>query len=156
MTALAEANGIYFETANVAAELEAQVQCRLSGRIHDFQLVVAGKGLVLRGRSRTYYVKQLAQHAVTDATGLPIQANEIEVSLAKRLRRGGHPSTAALEKRRVVMDRSLNVEGQIIFQAGTHADVVRLDFRDWYEMVKPQVATLSEQCEFAHAVRDDY
>jgi Ala-tRNA(Pro) deacylase len=51
----------------------------------------------------------------------------------------------------VIMDRSLNVEGDILFQAGTHADAVRLNFRDWYEMVKPQVATFSEPGELAHA-----
>ena len=51
----------------------------------------------------------------------------------------------------VLMDRSLNVAGQILFQAGTHADAVRLNFRDWYEMVKPQVATFSEPGEVAHA-----
>jgi hypothetical protein len=45
---------------------------------------------------------------------------------------------------RRLMDRSLNVEGQILFQAGTHADAVSLNFRDWYEMVNPQVATFSE------------
>jgi Ala-tRNA(Pro) deacylase len=50
----------------------------------------------------------------------------------------------------VLMDRSLTCEGDILFQAGTHADAVRLDFRDWYEMVKPQVASFSEQ-EFANA-----
>jgi Ala-tRNA(Pro) deacylase len=44
----------------------------------------------------------------------------------------------------VLMDRSLNVEGDILFQAGTHADAICLEFRDWYEMVKPQVATFSE------------
>ncbi len=43
----------------------------------------------------------------------------------------------------VVMDRSLEVEGDILFQAGTHSDAVRLDFADWYEMVNPQVATFS-------------
>ena len=51
----------------------------------------------------------------------------------------------------VLMDRSLNVEGDILFQAGTHADAVRLNFRDWYEMVKPQVATFSVPGEVAHA-----
>ena len=51
----------------------------------------------------------------------------------------------------VLMDRSLNVEGDILFQAGTHADAVRLNFRDWYEMVNPQVATFSEPGEVAHA-----
>jgi hypothetical protein len=48
------------------------------------------------------------------------------------------------------MDRSLKVEGDILFQAGTHADAIRLSFRDWYEMVNPQVATLSEPSEVDH------
>ena len=51
----------------------------------------------------------------------------------------------------VLMDRALNVEGDILFQAGTHADAVRLNFRDWYEMVNPQVASVSEPAEPAHA-----
>lgn len=51
----------------------------------------------------------------------------------------------------VLMDRSLKVEGDILFQAGTHADAIRLDFKDWYEMVQPQVATLSEPAEAVHA-----
>jgi Ala-tRNA(Pro) deacylase len=50
----------------------------------------------------------------------------------------------------VLMDRSLNVEGDIVFQAGTHADAIRLNFGDWYEMVNPQVATFSEPGEVAH------
>jgi prolyl-tRNA editing enzyme YbaK/EbsC (Cys-tRNA(Pro) deacylase) len=49
----------------------------------------------------------------------------------------------------VLMDRSLQVEGNILFQAGTHADAVRLSFYDWYEMVKPQVASFSEPCQAA-------
>jgi len=51
----------------------------------------------------------------------------------------------------VLMDRSLNVEGDILFQAGTHSDAVRLNFRDWYEMVKPQIASFSELPAPAHA-----
>ncbi len=47
----------------------------------------------------------------------------------------------------VLMDRSLTVEGDILFQAGTHQDAVRVKFRDWYELVCPQVATLSEPSE---------
>jgi hypothetical protein len=46
---------------------------------------------------------------------------------------------------------SEDVEGDILFQAGTHSDAVRLNFRDWYEMVQPQVATFSEPAELAHA-----
>lgn len=54
----------------------------------------------------------------------------------------------------VLMDRSLNVEGDILFQAGTHADAVRLNFRDWYELVTPQVATFTEPAQGAHDERE--
>jgi hypothetical protein len=43
------------------------------------KLKVRDDGLVLRGHARTYYAKQLAQHAVMEFTKLPIRANEIEV-----------------------------------------------------------------------------
>ena len=60
-------------------QLETHVQSRLSGRVQHFRLVVRGCGLVLMGHARTYYAKQLAQHAVMEATTLPIVANEIDV-----------------------------------------------------------------------------
>jgi hypothetical protein len=60
-------------------QIEKHVQCRLTGRVRDFRLVVRNEGLVLRGQAHTYYAKQLAQHTVMEATGLPICANEIEV-----------------------------------------------------------------------------
>jgi hypothetical protein len=66
-------------TAHQLAELEIHVRYRLRGRVRDFRLAPGERGLVLRGQSRTYYAKQLAQHAVMEAAGLPIAANEIEV-----------------------------------------------------------------------------
>jgi hypothetical protein len=66
-------------TASRAAELEERVQCQLSGRLRDFRLIVGDKGLVLRGHTHSYYAKQLAQHAVMQATEFTILANEIEV-----------------------------------------------------------------------------
>lgn len=48
----------------------------------------------------------------------------------------------------VLMDRALNVgSGDIVFQAGTHTDAIRVKFQDWYEMVKPQVVSISEPAE---------
>jgi hypothetical protein len=61
-------------------QLESQVQARLNGRVRHLRLVVRGCGLIMMGRARTYHAKQLAQHAVMEATALPILANEIEVS----------------------------------------------------------------------------
>ena len=59
--------------------LEAHLQGRLSGRIHDLRVLVRDEGLVLQGHARTYYAKQLAQQAVMEASPLPIRANEIQV-----------------------------------------------------------------------------
>jgi hypothetical protein len=60
-------------------QLESHVQSRLNGRVRYLRLVVRGCGLILTGQARTYYAKQLAQHAVMEATALPILANEIDV-----------------------------------------------------------------------------
>lgn len=65
---------------NTTTELEARVQVRFGARIRDFRLVILENGLVLRGRAKSFHVKQLAQHAVMKAAVLPILANEIEVS----------------------------------------------------------------------------
>ena len=59
--------------------LGAIVQSRVGGRVRDLHVVAAANGVVLRGRAVTYYAKQLAQHAVMEATSLPIRANEIDV-----------------------------------------------------------------------------
>src|SRR5262245_45616254 len=67
--------------SRVLDQLDAHVQNRLSGYLRDFKLLRRNNGLVLQGHAHTYYAKQLAQHAVMEASiGLPIVANEIEVS----------------------------------------------------------------------------
>jgi hypothetical protein len=59
--------------------LERHIQDRLSGRVRDFRLSVREGGLLLQGRTHTYYAKQLAQQAVMESVDLPIGANAIEV-----------------------------------------------------------------------------
>ncbi len=51
----------------------------LRGRLRDVRLTVQGEAVVIHGRASSYYVKQLAQHAVMKRISLPIAANEIEV-----------------------------------------------------------------------------
>ena len=60
-------------------QLENRVQEKLNGRVHNLRLDLHASGIVLHGFARTYYAKQLAQHAVMAETQLPIMANEIEV-----------------------------------------------------------------------------
>jgi osmotically-inducible protein OsmY len=64
----------------VAERIEACVRRRLGGRVCDFQAVVQEGGIMLRGRTRTYYAKQLVQHMAMEVGGVPIVANRIEVS----------------------------------------------------------------------------
>jgi hypothetical protein len=82
MTTLAVAAGIDVRTDDGCAELEMHVHVRLGGRVRDFRLVVGDRGLILRGHAQTYHAKQLAQHAVMEATDVPIWSNDIEVSRA--------------------------------------------------------------------------
>jgi len=72
-------SGVDLEGIGELERLEANVMRRLARRIAGFRLLVRGQGLVLQGRADTFYAKQLAQHAVMNATGLPILANEIRV-----------------------------------------------------------------------------
>ena len=59
--------------------LETHLQNRLGSRVRCLRLVFRGQGIVLLGYAHTYHAKQLAQHALMEATELPILANEIEV-----------------------------------------------------------------------------
>jgi hypothetical protein len=77
MNALTQADEM---TRVTLARIEEHIQCRLSGLLRAFQLTFRDEGLVLRGHAHTYYAKQLAQHAVMEASSLPIRANEIEVA----------------------------------------------------------------------------
>ena len=48
-------------------------------RVHNFRLHACDKGLVLEGRTKTYYGKQLVQHAIMGDSDCPIHANNIVV-----------------------------------------------------------------------------
>jgi hypothetical protein len=60
-------------------QLEAIIQVRLNGRVRELLLVESSAGIVLQGRSTTFYAKQLAQHEFMKATARQLLANEILV-----------------------------------------------------------------------------
>lgn len=67
------------ELATVAEQLESVLRSRLSGRVPELQVECQTAGVVLRGWTRTYFAKQLAQQAAIEASGVSILANDIEV-----------------------------------------------------------------------------
>jgi len=48
---------------------------------------------------------------------------------------------------KVVVDPALEKDEYIFFNAGNHVQTVRMRYRDFAELVKPQVAQLSKQAE---------
>ena len=60
-------------------QLECLIRRDFAMRVHNFRLHACDKGLVLEGRTKTYYGKQLVQHALMDDTDCPIHANNIVV-----------------------------------------------------------------------------
>ena len=63
----------------ITTPIEQVVRDRLSGWVHDFHVVVRERGIVLMGSTRSYYARQLVQHAALSASLLPLLANEIRV-----------------------------------------------------------------------------
>ena len=63
------------EFAPIVTEIDRQ----LRGRLWQFSIAGDEQGLVLSGAAPSFYVKQLAQHAVGRLTTLPIARNEIQV-----------------------------------------------------------------------------
>ena len=55
----------------LAGAIRGQIERRAGGRIRDLHVSSRGGRIVLRGRPRTHYAKQLAQQAVLDVAGGP-------------------------------------------------------------------------------------
>jgi hypothetical protein len=66
-------------SAEDLVQIQRDIRRDLSLRVHDFRLRAVDEGLILEGRTKTYYGKQLVQHAIMDATDFPILANNIVV-----------------------------------------------------------------------------
>ena len=64
------------ELAPIVIEIDRQ----LRGRLRQFNIARDEQGLVLLGEAPSFYIKQLAQHAVGQMSPVPIVRNEIEVA----------------------------------------------------------------------------
>jgi hypothetical protein len=60
--------------------LETLIQRRLGSRVRGLRVLRLPTGLVIQGRTQTYYAKQLATHAAMEFADDPILANDIEVA----------------------------------------------------------------------------
>lgn len=61
------------------ATVEVAIAREFSRRLHGFQIEIRNDGVVLKGRTKTYFCKQVVQEAVVSALHLPIAENYISV-----------------------------------------------------------------------------
>jgi hypothetical protein len=71
------------QTGSHLEALQVALRRRLGAQVRELEVVATERGLVLRGRARTYYAKQLAQEALLEKTPQPLVANEIAVDTAE-------------------------------------------------------------------------
>ena len=54
------------DSSQALSQLEHQIRSRTGRRVRDLAIEMRPERIILRGRTTTYYVKQLAQHGVRD------------------------------------------------------------------------------------------
>jgi hypothetical protein len=64
---------------NEIAAAEARLARDLRGRLRNASVSIQPGGVVIHGNAVSFYVKQLALHAVRKHVSLPVLANAIEV-----------------------------------------------------------------------------
>ena len=149
-----EPRGIAFEELHHPEVYTAQ---EVAQREHVSGHRVAKVVVVMADGRPVELILTASRNVNLDRVRTVLHANEVRLATEAEMEKfftdcevGAIPALRHWKDVAVLMDRSLNIEGQILFQAGTHADAVRLNFRDWYEMVNPQVAAFSEPAEPAH------
>ena len=64
----------------LSRSIEQRIQFRTHGRVHRLIVELCDQLVVLHGKTKTYYSKQLAQHAALELMGGRSLVNAIEVA----------------------------------------------------------------------------
>lgn len=65
--------------ADEVAQAATYLQDSLRGHLRDANVSVHDGGVAISGKASSFYIKQLAQHAVMTRVSLPVVSNTIEV-----------------------------------------------------------------------------
>jgi Ala-tRNA(Pro) deacylase len=148
-----EFRGIPFEQLQHAEVYTSQ---EVAQREHVSGHRVAKVVVVMADDRPVELILPASRHVSLERVRAVLNAQEVRLATEPEMQKfftecevGAVPALRHWKDVKVVMDRSLQVQGGILFQAGTHADAIYLNFQDWYEMVKPQVATFSEPAQVA-------
>jgi Ala-tRNA(Pro) deacylase len=92
-----------------------------------------------------------SRRVVLDQVGEIVGASEVRLAREEEMGEvftgcapGAIPALSQWPDVPVLMDASLQVEGKILLQAGTHEDAVRVPFDEWFGLVHPRIEKFSE------------
>ncbi len=91
-----------------------------------------------------------SRHVALDQVRKLLNAREVRLASESELKRifpdvelGAIPPLRHWDGVDLLMDTSMKVDGDILFQAGTHHDAVRMHYQDWFNLAQPRVAAFT-------------
>lgn len=99
-----------------------------------------------------------SRRVVLDQVRELLGANEVRLASEAEMDRiftdcetGAIPPLRHWKEVEVLVDATMPNEGDLVFQAGTHEDVIRLRAQDWFGLVRPLVGSFSQSEQRAHS-----
>ncbi len=146
LTTCLEENGVFYEIVRhpeaVTAQRAAEVE-HVKARHH-------AKVVMVRSNGRHLMTVVPADHRVDlqkveKLTGRPasLETEQDFKGLFPDCAVGAMPPFGNLFGLQTYVDESLAQQDYIIFEAGTHTDAIKLNYRDYERIVRPQVAKLT-------------
>lgn len=115
------------------------------------------KSVVLEGAGRTYLAVLPASYQVDLERFSAIVSRSVHLASEERIRElfpdcdlGAIPPLGELYGLPVYVDVSLALDSEIVFPAGTHCDSVRMSYRDFEALARPEVCAFGTRAEGRH------
>jgi Ala-tRNA(Pro) deacylase len=143
-----EQSGVPFQEVHHDEAYTAQA---VAQREHVSGHRVAKVVIVLADDRPVELILPASRHVVLERVRQMLGAKEVRLASEQEMERyftdcevGAIPALRHWKDTDVLMDESMRVPGDILFQAGTHCDAVRMRFDDWFRLVSPRVGQFSE------------
>ena len=131
------------EPAYTAQQI-AQAEHFSGNRVIKPVLVKADGQFVLCALPAGYLIDMLQLRETLDAKSVDIADEKELEKLCRGCETGAEPPIGKMYGLPTLMDSSLEDEDEILFQAGTHRDAVRMHFSDYWKLAEPSIG------QFAH------
>ena len=122
-----------------------RVQYLSIGVVNNPSYFKAARARAIRARFQFHILWQDREIQVEKLTGRPaaLESEQDFKGLFPECAVGAMPPLGNLFGLQTYVDESLAQQDYIVFEAGTHTDAIKLNYRDYERIVRPQVAKLT-------------